>query len=84
MVLSGVINITMARPKGKRKQARISVSFEDSDYAMLGALARRHNVSTAWMVRQAVQDLIERERSTPENLELPLLPRGSRRNQASA
>jgi hypothetical protein len=73
----------MARPKGKRKQARISVSFEDADYAMLCALARRHDVSAAWMIRQAVHNLIEVER-TPENLELPLLPRGSRRNQASA
>ncbi len=65
----------MARPKGKRKQARISVSFEDADYATLCALAHRRDVSVAWVVRQAVHGLLEREKNEGSNLELPLIPR---------
>jgi hypothetical protein len=62
----------MGRPKGKRKQARISVSFEDTDYAMLCALAHRHKVSVAWMVRQGVQGLIEAgENQTDESAASP-------------
>jgi len=63
----------MARPKGKRKQARISVSFEDTDYVMLCALAQRHNVSVAWIVRQGVHGLIEQEKTKQTNLQLPLI-----------
>lgn len=74
----------MSRPKGKRKQARISVSFDDGEYATLCALARRHDVSLAWLVRQAVHTLIERERTLPENLELPLTTRLSQPRQARA
>jgi len=65
----------MPRPKGKRKQARISVSFDDGEYAELCALARRRDVSLAWIVRQAVHGLLEREQTRPENLELPLITR---------
>jgi predicted transcriptional regulator len=71
----------MARPRGKRKEARISVSFDEQEYASLGALARRHDVSVAWMVRQAVHALIEREQTHPENLELPLIVRAGPQSQ---
>jgi len=74
----------MARPKGKRKQARISVSFDDGEYAALCALARRHDVAVAWMVRQAVHSLIEREKTLPENLELPPITRLSEPRQVRA
>jgi predicted transcriptional regulator len=47
----------------------------------LGALARRHDVSVAWMVRQAVHALIEREQTHPENLELPLIVRAGPQSQ---
>jgi hypothetical protein len=71
----------MARPKGRRKEARISVSFDEQEYASLAVLARRRDVSVAWMVRQAVHALIEREQTQPENLELPLISRVGRQNQ---
>jgi len=64
----------MARPKGKRKQARISVSFDGGDYATLCALARDRDASVAWVVRQAVHGLIEREKSKGTEMQLPLIP----------
>jgi hypothetical protein len=72
----------MARPKGRRKHARISVSFEDADYATLCALAHDRDVSVAWMVRQAVHGLLEREKTKGTNLELPLIPRTARQDDA--
>ena len=65
----------MARPRGNRKEARISVSFGASEYAQLVTMAARRDVSIAWLVRYAVQDLIRQEREANENPPLPLLPR---------
>jgi len=66
----------MGRPPGNRKEARLSVSLDERDYAQLCALARQHDVSVAWMVRQAVHSLIEQQ--PPSNLELPLPRRAAR------
>jgi len=68
----------MARPKGHRKEARLSVSFDSTDYAELNALAARRDVSVAWLIRSAVQELISRERNALENPELPLVRRQPR------
>jgi hypothetical protein len=73
----------MPRPKGQRKEARLSVSFDSSDYANLTALAARRSVSVAWVIRAAVQDLISRDREALENPELPLIRRQSRGKAAS-
>ncbi len=62
----------MARPKGNRKQARLSVSLDEREYAELRALADRHEVSVAWMVRQAIHTLISIEADKARNPELPL------------
>lgn len=65
----------MARPRGNRKEARTSVSFDAGEYADLCSLAARRDVSVAWLIRQAVHDLIRRERDVAQNPELPLLKR---------
>lgn len=65
----------MARPRGQRKEARLSVSFDASDYAQLRALAARRDVSVAWLIRHAVHELIGRDRAATENPELPLVRR---------
>jgi hypothetical protein len=62
----------MPRPRGDRKSARLSVSLDAQAYAKLSALARESGVSTAWMVRRAVTELIERAGRPGETLELPL------------
>jgi len=67
----------MARPKGPRKEARLSVSFDAGDYAQLRALAARRDVSVAWLIRRAVHDLILQDHYAAENPELPLVSRQS-------
>ena len=73
----------MARPKGNRKEARLSVSLDDRDYAELCALARCNDVSVAWMVRQAIYGLIRQEQHKTQNPELPLLRRATPSKQAA-
>lgn len=48
----------MPRPKTARKIARLSVSLDDRDYQALRALAKEHDVSTAWLMRRAVSDYL--------------------------
>jgi len=67
----------MARPRGNRKEARLSVSFDASDYAQLSALAVRQNVSVAWLIRKAVLELIGREREAADNPQLPFVRRAA-------
>jgi hypothetical protein len=60
----------MSRPRGNRKEARLSVSLDEQDYAALTSIARRSDVSIAWLARQAIQALIDREK---DKSELPLV-----------
>ena len=73
----------MARPRGNRKEARLSVSLDERDYAELCAIAQRHDVSVAWMVRQAVHTLIQQHRDETRNPELPLIRRTTQSAQAA-
>lgn len=50
----------MARPRGKRKSARLTVSLDERVYASLLAIARNEDVSVAWLARRAIQELVER------------------------
>jgi hypothetical protein len=50
---------------------RITVSFEEEEYAGLRELARRADRSHAWLVRHAVRELLEQVRAG--QMELPLL-----------
>jgi hypothetical protein len=68
----------MGRPRGNRKESRLSVSLDGRDYEQLCALARQHDVSVAWMVRQAVHTLIRRQQDATANPELPLPDDGLR------
>lgn len=72
----------MARPKGNRKEARLSVSLDEQDYVALCALARQGDVSVAWVVRQAVHAFIEQATYQGENPELPLVHPMIRTRQA--
>jgi hypothetical protein len=73
----------MARPRGNRKEARLSVSLDGREHAELCALARSRDVSAAWMVRQAIHDLLERERDKARNPELPLIRHATPSKQAT-
>jgi predicted transcriptional regulator len=67
----------MARPRGDRKAARLSVSLDRRIHAQLCALARKNDVSAAWLIRRAVMDLIARDAQPGDTLELPLSRRPS-------
>ena len=62
----------MARPRGNRKTARISVSLDPGDYAVLAEIAREKDVSVAWLVRRAVGELVRTHQSGTAEPELPL------------
>ena len=53
----------MARPRGRTKTARISVSFEPQVYGALVGLARRQDVPVAQIIRRAVAQLVAPEAS---------------------
>jgi hypothetical protein len=66
----------MPRPRGEcRATTRVSVSLQT--YAELRALARRSDVSAAWMVRRAVTELLEWASEPGQTLELPLARRSA-------
>jgi hypothetical protein len=62
----------MARPRGNRKTARLSVSLDAQDYGVLCEIARSQDVSVAWVVRRAVGDLVRGHQAGSEQPELPL------------
>ena len=57
---------------------RIAVNLPGNAYSQLAALADRHDVSMAWLGRQAILEFLDRYRD--EHLQLPL--KLSRRQQA--
>lgn len=62
----------MARPRGNRKTARLSVSLDARDYAVLSEIARKDDVSVAWVVRRAISDLVRAHQARNLEPELPL------------
>jgi len=54
----------------KKKPARISVSLPDDEYVEMSALSDKHDVSVAWLARQAIAEFLERHRNEP--LQLPI------------
>jgi hypothetical protein len=62
----------MPRPKGNRESVRLSVIIDADEYAQIGALAARHDVSIAWVIRLAVRELLSREQKATPDTELPL------------
>ena len=51
-----------------RKTVRTSVSVSDEQYARLCELANKNDVSTAWVIRQAIQKYLD----GLDNKQLPL------------
>jgi hypothetical protein len=61
----------MARPRGQRKTARLTVSLDPGAYSVLVAIAKERDVSVAWLARRAIIDLIDHN-GIPVQGELPL------------
>ena len=49
---------------------RVTVNLQEKEYRELLALSEKHQVSLAWLGRQAIIDLLERGKN--EQLQLPL------------
>ena len=63
-------------------KTRFSVAFDEQEYDELAAMARKHRVSMAWLVRYAVTEFCERYRE--EDLQLPLRLTAARPEYRSA
>ena len=55
----------------KQPLIRVTVSLDSQDYAELGVLSERTEISRSWLIRTAIKDLLERCRDQ-EQAELPL------------
>lgn len=64
----------MARPRGNRKTARLSISLDARDYAILTEIARKEDVSVAWVVRRAVSEIVRSHQEGAAEPELPQAP----------
>ena len=65
----------MARPCGNRKTARLSISLDARDYAILTEIARKEDVSVAWVVRRAVSEIVRFHQEGAAEPELPFAPK---------
>ena len=45
---------------GRRRLKRATISLDSDDYAALGKLAERMDVSASWLTRQAIRDLLDK------------------------
>ena len=50
----------MARPKSNRRSVRLSVTLDEDDHKVVREMAEAMDLSTAWVVRRAVSEFIER------------------------
>lgn len=62
----------MSRPSPNPKTARLSVSLDEQTYRTLCAIARDDDVSVAWVIRRAVNDLVANRAQSGERLPLSL------------
>ncbi len=63
-------------------KTRFSVALDEQEYAELAAMAEKHRVSMAWLVRHAVTEFLERHQS--EQLQLPLSLTGAQSERYNA
>jgi hypothetical protein len=61
---------TAAKTQRVQQRPRLSVSLSEGEVRELLALKERHNVSMAWIGRQAILEFIEKY--TNETVQLPL------------
>ena len=61
-------------------KTRFSVALNANEYNELAAMAERHRVSMAWLVRSAVAEFLDRHREEDAHLPLRLSSVRSERN----
>ncbi len=52
----------------KKRLVRATITLDKEDYAALGALAERMEVSSSWLIRQSLREFLDRygEQGQPE------------------
>ena len=55
----------MARPKKENPLQRVTISVDPSDYRDMEELALNNDLSTAWLIRHAMKEFLEREANQP-------------------
>lgn len=63
-------------------KTRFSVALDENEYAELAAIAERHRVSMAWLVRHAVTEFLDDYRI--DDPQLPLGLTATRRDRRTA
>jgi predicted transcriptional regulator len=51
----------MARPKSGNEARRASTTVDRQMYARFEAIARAHKVTPAWLIRWAIEEIVEKE-----------------------
>ena len=64
-------HISMARPRGRVKTARVTVNLEERAYSALRAIAGQEDAPVAQVARQAIMDFLSRKEPS---LNQPILP----------
>lgn len=62
----------MPRPRTNRKTTRLTVTLDEDVHERLCEIATRDDVSVAWIVRRAVNELIYGRTAANDQPELPL------------
>ena len=57
----------MARPKGKKVAARLSVGLSEPQHSALTALAEENEATVAWLVRRAVAEFLNGMGHVPDS-----------------
>lgn len=68
----------MARPRGRKKTARVTINLDEEAYANLLAVARQTDVPVAQVARRAVAEFLKREEPGSPQGELLLSTSGNR------
>lgn len=52
----------------KKRLVRVTISLDKDDYASVGALAEQVEISSSWLIRQAIRDFLDKygEHGQPE------------------
>ena len=74
----------MARLRGRTKPARLTVNLNRPTSATFAEVARREDVSVSWVVRRAIEALLDRDQPAPVRPGLPTSTVSTRRGRCES
>ena len=63
---------------GMSQKRRISLTLDEKEYAEISNLSEKHQISMAWICRQAINRFLEKSRNGDVQLPLPLLSKSDK------